>query len=176
MCQPVQFPSTPPYTTMLKLWWGWFVSRTLSSSNSLWSFCKTCGSVRAMVPAAAKSLQSCPTLCNHIHGSPPGPCITWNMFNKWIHEQVNECVHAAHPLTFWYSKLAFANIFSHSTIELSNTHQTAYARVSKTNNAGHWLRWWKQILFNNYPQSGKELNSILMCAKMTGNFKRNRRE
>ena len=30
------------------------------------------GILRAIVAAAAKSLQSCPTLCGHIDGSPPG--------------------------------------------------------------------------------------------------------
>ena len=29
----------------------------------------------AAAAAAAKSLQSCPTLCNHIDGSPPGPSV-----------------------------------------------------------------------------------------------------
>ena len=34
--------------------------------------------------AAAKSLQSCPTLCNPTDGSPPGPPILVHLFWGWL--------------------------------------------------------------------------------------------
>ena len=36
---------------------------------------KECSNYRTAAAAAAKSLQSCPTLCNPIDGSPPGPAV-----------------------------------------------------------------------------------------------------
>ena len=33
------------------------------------------GRLQSSAAAAAKSLQSCPTLCNPIDGSPPGPAV-----------------------------------------------------------------------------------------------------
>ena len=41
--------------------------------NIFWILCDLFNSWRAHAAAAAKSLQSCPTLCNPIHGSPQAP-------------------------------------------------------------------------------------------------------
>ena len=37
--------------------------------------CVSLGRVQLFAAAAAKSLQSCPTLCDPIDGSPPGPTV-----------------------------------------------------------------------------------------------------
>ena len=37
--------------------------------------CVSLGHVQLFAAAAAKSLQSCPTLCDPIDGSPPGPTV-----------------------------------------------------------------------------------------------------
>ena len=93
--------------------------------------------------------------------------------NKRTSEWMRACCTHPYILIFQIGLCQHIPTFHNRVVKYSSN--IAYARVSKTNNAGHWLRWWKQILFNNYSQSGKELNSILMCAKMTGNFKRNMR-
>ena len=41
----------------------------------VWKFSETCTPPRVAAAAAAKSLQSCPTLCDPIDSSPPGSAI-----------------------------------------------------------------------------------------------------
>ena len=71
--------------------------------------------------------------------------------NTWTSEWIRAC--CTHPsiLIFQVGLCQHILIFHNRVVKYSSN--TAYARVSKTNNAGHWLRWWKQILLNNYPQS-----------------------
>ena len=55
------------------------------STKSSWS--EVLKGVIAAAAAAAKSLQSCPTLCNPIHGSPPGspiPGILQARILEWV--------------------------------------------------------------------------------------------
>ena len=63
---------------------GWVATpssrRSSQPRDRTWVFCvagallsETQGSPTCLAAAAAKSLQSCPTLCNPIDGSPPGP-------------------------------------------------------------------------------------------------------
>ena len=52
---------------------------------------------KAAAAAAAKSLQSCPTLCNLIDGSPPGspiPGILQARIVKWVAISCPQCMHA----------------------------------------------------------------------------------
>ena len=60
------------------------------------------------MPAAAKLLQSCPTLCDHIDGSPPGsaiPEILQARTLEWVAISFsNFC--SFKPLRFWYFDMA----------------------------------------------------------------------
>ena len=49
----------------------WTFSFNISPSNEYWWL------ISSTTAAVAKSLQSCPTLCNTIDGSPPGSSIPW---------------------------------------------------------------------------------------------------
>ena len=49
-----------------------FFPLSLPSFPSMLSFILSLKNIYWMLPAAAESLQSCPTLCNSIDGSPPG--------------------------------------------------------------------------------------------------------
>ena len=85
-CSPVdpqESSPTPQFKSISSLVLSFLYSPTLTSimttgktiALTRWTFVgKVMSLLFNMLSAAAKSLQSCPTLCDPIDGSPPGPC------------------------------------------------------------------------------------------------------
>ena len=67
--------------------------------------------------AAAKSLQSCPTLCDPIDGSPPGSC-PWDSPGKRRHK-FNLCVEIFTFLSSFFNKRS-RQIIKRESLEMSN--------------------------------------------------------
>ena len=69
----------PSKCALWQEWEPWAKNMTLRSEQAAWALHRPWHHIWVSVPdtaaAAAKSLQSCPTLCNPIDGSPPGPAI-----------------------------------------------------------------------------------------------------
>ena len=97
-CSPNMPCFFPPLLTFCIIFMGWSLSHTSDSHSNItpfplvknyFSFLLTgfCLNLNNYYVAAAKSLQSCPTLCDPIDGSPPGspvPGILYARTLEWV--------------------------------------------------------------------------------------------
>ena len=82
-----------------------------------------------IIAAAAKSLQSCPTLCDTIDGSPPGfPSLGFSRKEHWSDLEAAAAGHAVLIFTLEGSRVHYS--FPHHTCALSPSHVLLFVTLS----------------------------------------------
>ena len=101
----------------------------------------------AAAAVAAKSLQSCPTLCDPIDGSPPGssvPGILQARTLEWVAISFSNCFHntsqflfffLSSPPLFSFPLLSFSEVYQNLALRLPCGPETAHIQSQTT----HWL-------------------------------------